>query len=201
DIALRYLRRMDRRQIDEMMAEYDADHPNGPTLYERLGLFEHHGMGASFSGDDALELEIAVMGIPQNDREAFEVSLRRMDQQIEHSTGAGQTVAAEEFAQLEANRNEALRVAGLRGGDIDSRGRIRLEDADGNEVNLGNFNEDGSFRARPGASRAHFLRAVALGRITAENFTQAVDEAANFLVTALMVIAAVVITIATAGAA
>lgn len=201
DMALRYLRRMDRRQIDAMMEQYDADHPNGPTLYERLGLFEHHGMGASFSGDEALELEIAVMGVSQNDREAFEVSLRRMDQQIEHSTGAGQTVAADEFARLEGNRDALLRIAGLRGGDIDSRGRIRLEDADGNEVNLGNFNEDGSFRAQPGASRAHFMRAVAMGQITAENFTQAVDAAANFLLTALMVIAAVVITIATAGAA
>ncbi len=201
DMALRYLRRMDRRQIDAMMEQYDADHPNGPSLYQRLGLFEHHGMGASLSGDDALELEIAVMGVSQNDREAFEVSLRRMDQQIEHSTGAGQTVAADEFARLEGNRNALLQLAGLRGGDIDSRGRIRLEDADGNPVNLGNFNEDGSFRPRPGASRAHFMRAVAMGQITAENFTQAVDAAANFLVTALMVIAAVVITIATAGAA
>ncbi|MCJ2186507.1 hypothetical protein [Novosphingobium beihaiensis] len=200
-IALRYLRRMDRRQIDAMMAEYDRRHPGGPSLYERLGLFRHHGMGAAFSGDDALELEIAVMGVPQNDRESAEVALRRMDQQIEHSTGAGQSVAADEFSRLQANRDELRRVMGITATDIDGLGRIRLVDDDGNAVQLGNFNADGSFRATPGASMAQFQRAVTLGQITAENFTHAVDEAANFLTTMLAVVAAVVITIATAGAA
>jgi hypothetical protein len=199
DMALRYLRRMDRRQIDTMVAEYDAHH--SPGLYARLGLFQHHSMGAAFSGDDALDLEIAIYGVAQNDRERGEVALRRMNQQIDNSTGAGQSVAADEFARLEANRDALRRMMGITASDIDERGRIRLVDEHGNAIHLGNFNDDGSFRATPGASIAGFERAVALGQITAENFTRAVDEAANWIVTALAVVAAVVITIATAGAA
>jgi hypothetical protein len=201
DMALRYLRRMDRREIDTMAAEYDAHHT--PGLYQRLGLFQYHGMtgGTAFSGDDALELEVAIMGVPQNDRERGEVALRRMDQQIDHSTGAGQTVAADEFARLEANRDALREVMGVTASDIDEHGRVRLLDADGNAIHLGNFNDDGSFRATPGATIAGFERAVALGQITAQNFTRAVDEAANWITTALAVVAAVVITIATAGAA
>ena len=206
-MALRYLRRMDRGQIDDLIADWNRRYPRGPGLYERLGLFQHHWSvtnwnGAVFSGDEANELEIAMMGVPRNDRERAEVALRTMNQQMEQSTGLGRLVAGDEYDRLVANRDALLRLIGHDNGDLDSQGRLRVRDPiTGETLGLGNFDSNGNFLPTRGRSGTAFERAVALARFTATDFTQAVDAAANFFTTLLVVVAAVVTTALTGGAA
>jgi len=208
ELALRYLRRMDRNQIDRLVEDWNSDPANhGKNLYEVLGLFQHHWSithwtGSVFSGDEANELEIAFMGVPQNDQERAEVALRTMNQQIEQSTRLGRLLAGDEYDRLVANRNALLRLTGHNNKDFDERGRLRVYDPDTHEtMHLGNFDEKGNFLPpRPGQASA-FERAIGLARYSATDFTQAVDAAANFFTTLLVVIAAVVTTALTGGAA
>jgi hypothetical protein len=208
ELALRFLRRMDRRQIDQLVTDWNNDPANrGKNLYQVLGLFQHHWSitnwtGAVFSGDEANELELAFMGVPQNDKERAEVALRTMNQQVEQSTRLGRFLAGEEYDRLVANRDTLLRLIGRDNGDLDQHGRLRVYDPVTNQqLHLGNFDENGNFvPVRTGEATA-FERSVALARYTATDFTQAVDAAANFFTTLLVVVAAVVTTALTGGAA
>jgi hypothetical protein len=207
EMALRYLRRMDRHEIDDLLSSWNHDHPNGPSLYERLGLFQHHWSvtnwnGAVFSGDEALELELAFMGVPQNDQERAEVALRTMNQQMESSTRLGRLLAGDEYDRMVANRDTLLRLMGRNQGDIGPDGRLRVFDpVSGQRLALGNFDANGNFLPSRGSSATAFERTIALARYTATDFTSAVDAAATFFTTLLVVIAAVVTTVLTGGAA
>lgn len=207
ELARRYLGRMNRDQIDTLVSQYNADHPEGPGLYERLGLFDHHWSitnwnGAVFSGDEANELEIAFMGRPRNDRERAEVALRVMNQQIEQSGWMGRLLAGEEYDALVANAAQLRETIGVGRGDIDELGRIRITDrATGLRVHLGNFDEHGNFVAPRSGSATSFETAVAMAHTVADAYTAATDRIASYITTALMVVAAVVTTALTGGAA
>lgn len=207
EMALRYLRRMDRVQIDAMLERWNTAHPSGPSLYEKLGLGAHHWSitnwnGATFSGDEANELEIAFMGVPQNDQQRGEVALRTMNQQIEQSTGLGRLMAGNDAGLLQTNRDALLRLMGHSNGDFGPDGRLRSTDPiTGESMALGNFDAQGNFLPAQGRSYSAFETAVALSRITANNFVASVDAAANFVTTLLVVAAAVITTALTGGAA
>ncbi len=206
--ALAQLKRMDRKEIDKLAEDYHAEHGKDPSLYQKLGLFKgnHWSItnmnGAVFSGDEANSLEIAMMGVPQHDKERAEVALRVMDQTEEQSSWLGRGLAGREFDRMTENAAELRRLAGIKKGDIDELGRIRTKDPLlGTEIRLGNFDKDGNFNPPIGADVSDFETAVAMARITSSNYTEATDKIANFVTTALVVVAAVVTTALTGGAA
>ncbi|VAW06087.1 hypothetical protein MNBD_ALPHA04-1794, partial [hydrothermal vent metagenome] len=206
--ALAQLKRMDRKEIDRLAKDYHDKHGKEPSLYQKLGLFKgnHWSVtnmnGAVFSGDEANSLEIAMMGVPQHDKERAEVALRVMDQTEEQSSWLGRGLAGREFDRMTKNATELRRLAGIKKGDIDELGRIRTRDPLlGTEIRLGNFDKDGNFNPPKGADVSDFETAVAMARITSSNYTEATDKIANFVTTALVVVAAVVTTALTGGAA
>ncbi len=208
EIAIKQLKRMDAREIQKLVDDYAAAHRGEPGLEEVLGINGHHWNwhnwnGATFSGDDANEIEIAFMGVPQNPQERGEVALRIMDQQIDQSGFLGRALAGEEYDDLKDNAAELRRLMGVSKGEIDSRGRIRatVDPQTGQPLKWGNFDKNGDFVPVEKGDATAFERAIVLSRITADNYVAAVDKIANFIATALVVIAAVVSTIATGGAA
>ena len=207
EIAIEQLKRMDRIEIKKLSDDYAAAHPGEKSLEQQLGINGHHWNwhnwnGATFSGDAANEIEIAYMGVPQNPKERGEVALRVMDQQTEQAGWLGKLLARDEFAKLEANATDLRRIMGVGKADVDAQGFIRTVDpVTGLRVNWGNFDEKGDFLPAAKDNATAFEQAIVMSRITADNYVHAVDRIANFVATALVVIAAVVTTALTGGAA
>nr|WP_299913681.1 hypothetical protein [Sphingomonas bacterium] len=198
DLALMQLKRMDRREIAEFVKDYNKD---GKNLFKKLGVFEHFGKsGTVFDGDDANELTIAFMGVPQNDKERGEVALKVMTQTIDQSGALGRGLAGEEYQALLDNARRLKEEMGVTDAAIDSHGYIRGTDRDGNPI-VTKFDEKGNLVPGKGGNITAFESAVAMARVTSTSYTQATDRIASFITTALMVIAAVLTTILTGGAA
>ena len=207
ELILEQFKRMDRKEIERLAEEYKRRHPGERDLDQILGINGNHWSwhnwnGAVFSGDDANEIEISRMGVPQDPKERGEVALRVMDQQIDGATWLGKHLAGAEFDALEANATRLRSLMGVSKADIDEKGYIRKVDpATGKPVRLGNFDEKGNFVPPQGSDVGEFEKAMALAYVTADSYTAAVDRIANFVTTALVVIAAVVTTALTGGAA
>jgi hypothetical protein len=207
EVAIKQLQRMDAKEIEKLIADYKAAHPGEKGLEEQLGINGHHWNwhnwnGATFSGDAANEIEIAFMGVPQDPKERGEVALRIMDQQTDQSGWLGEALAGDEYAELEQNATNLRKLMGVNKADVDSRGRIHTIDPQtGLRTKFGHFDEKGDFEPAHRGEATAFERAIALSRITADNYMASVDKIANFVATALVVIAAVVTTALTGGAA
>lgn len=203
----RYLGRMDSRQIEAMVTEWNRRHPNGPGLRETLGVGRdnhwswHNWNGAVFTGDEANTLELAMFGVPQNPQQKGELALRIVDQQIEQSGWMGRLLCNDEYNQLTEHAQHLRETMGVTEGDVDSNGRIRLSTRDG-EVFYGNFGSDGQFRPSAGAGATSALNMLSAGsRIVADNYTQAVDNMASMMTTIIAVVGAIVLTVVTFGTA
>ncbi|HEY1606387.1 MAG TPA: hypothetical protein VGF77_12410 [Allosphingosinicella sp.] len=207
EIAIKQLQRMDAKEIKKLSDDYAAAHPGEKSLEAQLGINGHHWNwhnwnGATFSGDAANEIEIAFMGVPQNPKERGEVALRVMDQQIDQAGWLGKLLAHDDFDKLTGNAASLRKLMGVSEADVDSAGRIVAHDPQtGLKVKWGNFDENGDFVPPKKGDASAFERAIALSRITADNYVASVDKIANFVATALVVIAAVVTTALTGGAA
>ncbi|HEX5182273.1 MAG TPA: hypothetical protein VFW19_03870 [Allosphingosinicella sp.] len=207
EIAIKQLQRMDAKEIKKLSDDYAAAHPGEKSLEAQLGINGHHWNwhnwnGATFSGDAANEIEIAFMGVPQNPKERGEVALRVMDQQIDQAGWLGKLLAHDDFDKLKGNAASLRKLMGVTEADVDSSGRIVAHDPQtGLKLKWGNFDENGDFVPPKKGDASAFERAIALSRITADNYVASVDKIANFVATALVVIAAVVTTALTGGAA
>ena len=188
--------RMNRTQIDKAVKAWDDKYPQGPPLYERLGMFEQ-GKGV-LEGDARNEVEIKFMGVPRNDRERAEVANMATKQQTRDSGAAGRTLASEEYKRMLDNQTQLLKLMGVRREDIDARGRIKA-DVNGQPIK-GHFNEEGQLEIQ-GKDREEFETLMQLSSLHAESYKQAVDKIAMGITMALMVVAAVVTTFLTAGGA
>jgi len=203
DLALMQLRRMDRAEIEKFVEQYNKDPANlgGGDLYKKMGVFEHFGKsGTVFDGDEANDLSIAFMGVPQNDKERGEVALKVMTQTIDQSGAGGRTLANSEFKALVENARRLKEQMGVTDAAIDSHGRIMMWDRYGQKVHA-NFDAKGNFVPAMGGDITPFETAVAMAKIYSSAYTQATDRIANFITTALMVVAAVLTTVLTGGAA
>lgn len=206
EIAIQQLKRMDKEEIAQLIADYKKAHPGEKGLEEQLGINGNHWNwhnwnGATFSGDDANEIEIAFMGVPQNPKERGEIALRVMDQQTDQAGGLGMLLAYGDYKKLTDNAAELRRLMGIKEGQVDERGRIRSKDPQtGLPIKI-NFDENGDFVPPEKGDATAFEHAVTMSRITADNYVASVDSIANFVATALVVVAAVVTTVLTGGAA
>ena len=195
--------RMHRDEIDAAVAEYDRNRGSDPPLYERLGL---HGRGSwwssTLSGDARNEVEIAAMGVPRNTRERAEVSRMITQQQIRDSGFLGRVFANHEYSRMVNNQRRLEREMGLRPEDFDEMGRIRRTDpVTGQRVTLGRFNEAGEFIPSDEGATRRLEALMHRSQLTAESYKQATDRIATAVTTGLMIIAAVVTTALTGGAA
>jgi hypothetical protein len=204
DLLRRQFGRMSRDQIDAAVARYDANH--SPGLYERLGIFEHSGgYFRELSGDDRLEIQVAAMGQPRNDRERAEVARMTSRLQLDNAGIAGPLLAREEHRRLRRSHDRLIGLMGVRDAEndtsFDARGRLVLAGERGSRQPVGRFNAEGGFVPEPGRGAMEFAMMMATNQRNADAYKQATDNIANAITTTLVVAAAVVSTIATGGAA
>src|SRR6185437_3963837 len=127
----------------------------------------------------------AFMGVPQNPKERGEVALRVMDQQIEQAGWLGKLLAHDDFSKLKANAANLRELMGVSKADIDEHGRIVARDPQtGTTLKWGNFDANGDFVPPQKGDATAFERAIAMSRITADNYVASVDKIANFVATA-----------------
>lgn len=199
--------RMDRDQIDAAVAQWDANRGSRPTLYNELGLFQRESTfdtwwNAKLSGDARNTVEISFMGVPRNDLERAEVARHIMQQQVRDAGVLGPLFAHGDYARMVQNLRRLEREMGVRPRDIDRFGRVRRTDPlTGRPVTLGRFNERGEFVPGEAGSREAFESSIHLARLTAESYKATTDRVATAVTTGLVVIAAVLTTALTGGAA
>jgi hypothetical protein len=206
EIAIQQLKRMDKAEIAQLIADFKEKHRGEKGLEEQLGINGNHWNwhdwnGATFTGDDANEIEIAFMGVPQNHKERGEIALRVMDQQTDQAGILGMALAYDDYSKLTDNAAELRRLMGIKEGQVDEQGRIRSHDPQTGLALKINFDENGDFVPPEKGDATAFEHAVTMSRITADNYVASVDSIANFVATALVVVAAVVTTALTGGAA
>lgn len=202
DLLRRQFGRMSRDQIDEAVRRYDADH--SPGLYERLGIFEaSDGYFRELSGDDRLDIQVAAMGQPRNDRERAEVARMTSRLQLDNAGIAGPLLAGAEHRRLQRSHERLVELMGV-GADetaFDARGRLTVRGPNGERRAVGHFNPEGGFVPSPGQGSMEFAMMMATNERNAGAYRQATDNIANAITTTLVVAAAVISTIATGGAA
>lgn len=203
-LLTRYLGRMDSRQIAEVVENWNARHPRGPGLMQRLGMFGHHWSignmnGAAFTGDEANALEIAMMGVPQTPLQKAEVQHRIVEQQIEQAGWMGKIFANDEYQAMLDNARQLREVMGVTRADFDEYGRVRVVDPDTGERLRFNFDENGNFVPANRGDDTLFRRLMATTRLVADNYTQAVDRMASYITTGIAILAAVILSVVTMG--
>ncbi|HEU4621356.1 MAG TPA: hypothetical protein VFS42_03955, partial [Burkholderiaceae bacterium] len=190
DLLRRTFGRLSREDVRQL--EKDYEHETHRSLVGDLGVYGH-GPG-EVSGDERLEIEVAMMGVPRTDRERAEVALYKNLQQQRETGVAGR-------AALRGSEDERMMLgaeANLRrtmGGTVDY-------DEYGRPVSTGGaFDQRGRYT---GPNDTAFLLAVNRATHTAENYAAAIDRLASTITTIIAIVGAVVaavLTVVTAGAA
>jgi hypothetical protein len=199
--------RMNARQVDAAVARWNMEHPLGPSLYARLGIFGKGDRWPKLSGDKKNEVEIAAMGVPVTDLDRAQVARMTAKQQIEQSSWLSRKLLArEEYANLIDSSEQLRKQMGFTPEQYDAcfdeYGRFRLEDPFTHQKNpLGHFNPKGDFEPPRRGDANAFETAVGMAQLDATNFKEATDRVANFVTTALVVAAAIISTALTMGAA
>ncbi|HWO62077.1 MAG TPA: hypothetical protein VNO31_18830, partial [Umezawaea sp.] len=203
ELMFRFVERMDRDEIAAMRVEYKT--LTGTALDDDLGTFGGKGMFTELSGDDRLRMEVALLGVPRNDREAAEVAAFRTRQQRDETGWLGSWLAGDSLADQSLASAQSRLTASLGGATVhvDDKGNPVWTDAAGKPMAAGGtlFDKDGRYT---GQDPREFASAVRVSKLAAENYAAQIDSYANYLTTAVMVIgaiAAAVATVVTGGAA
>ncbi|WP_439378211.1 hypothetical protein [Amycolatopsis lexingtonensis] len=203
ELMFRFVERMDRDEIAAMRGEYKD--LTGTALDDDLGTFGGQGWFTELSGDDRLRMEVALLGVPRNDRERAEVAAFRIQQQRDETGWLGRWLAGDSLADKSLASAQTRLTASLGGATVkvDDHGNPVWTDAAGRPVAAGSgmFDKDGKYA---GADPREFASAVRVSKLAAENYAARIDSIASYLTTAVMVIgaiAAAVATVATGGAA
>ncbi|WP_370972626.1 hypothetical protein [Amycolatopsis sp. cg9] len=203
ELMFRFVERMDRDEITAMRGEYKD--LTGTALDDDLGTFGGQGWFTELSGDDRLRMEVALLGVPRNDRERAEVAAFRIQQQRDETGWLGRWLAGDSLADKSLASAQTRLTASLGGATVkvDDKGNPVWTDSAGRPVAAGSgmFDKDGKYA---GADPREFASAVRVSKLAAENYAARIDSFASYLTTAVMVlgaIAAAVATVATGGAA
>nr|CTQ90524.1 hypothetical protein [Kibdelosporangium sp. MJ126-NF4] len=204
ELMFRFVERMDREEIAAMRGEYHK--LTGSELDDDLGTFGGKGWFTELSGDERLRMEVALLGVPRNDRERAEVAAFRIQQQRDETGGFGAWLAEDSMADRSLASAQSRLTASLGGATVrvDDKGNPVWTDAAGRPMAAGGTmfdKDDGKFA---GKDPREFASAVHVSKLAAENYAAKVDSFATYLTTAVMVIgaiAAAVATVATGGAA
>lgn len=188
--------RMNRDQIKEKVAKWDAGKPENDRLYARLGLYGHKG---KLEGDARNETEISFRGKPRNDKEKALIAVMVVEQQRRDSAATGRALARGDYDRMVGQQSTVLKHLGVNREDIDEQGDIKAKGPDGKPIK-GKFNDKGQLELNP-EERAEFETAMRFSHMNAESYKQAVDRISQGIVMALVVAAAIITTFVTFGGA
>ncbi|HEX5126944.1 MAG TPA: hypothetical protein VFW00_09395, partial [Rhodocyclaceae bacterium] len=195
ELLFRFTERMTRDEVAAMRDQFRAD--TGKSLDAELGVYGQGHFG-ELSGDDALRMERAMLGVARDDRERAEVGAFAIQQQRQETGGFGRWLAGDSMAD-EAMRVTDEHLRSQAGGTIDlspealMSGRPLIRD--------GNFDQNGRYT---GPNRDEFLATANSAQQVAQNYSSRIDAYANLATTGIAIlgaIAAAVITVVTGGAA
>jgi hypothetical protein len=192
----RTLQRMTRAEIQAMVKDYNRRFH--ADLYVDLGVYHKSWLLGDLSGDERLQVEKELMGVPINDRERAEVAMMDVWQQQKETGSVGKAInylngqsavlssAEDDLMQasggvFEADPDTAVPV--LKGGYFDDRGKYNRKGIE----NVDRFN-----------------RTVNFASAAAESYAAEIDKAASFVTTMIAiagVVAAAVATVVTGGLA
>ena len=182
---------MDRDEIER--AKVAFKHRTGDDLLARLHVYGHGGLLGGLSGDDRLQAERDLLGVPRNQKEDLEVQHFAIDQQRRETGFAGRAYASGGYGEQQMNHAEAEMFAAL--------GKPVQFDREGHLLTPGVFDANGKL---VGGDPERLKRATEFATIAVASYTAAIDhlsEMATTIIAVLGAIAAVVITVVTAGAA
>jgi hypothetical protein len=186
------LSHMDRDEIEKTKTSFkERTHRD---LLDELGVYGRSGSGAGLSGDDRLEAERDLLGVPRNQKEDVEVQHFTIQQQRDETGSVGKWFAKGSYAEQDMNEAEREMFAAI--------GRDVTFDRQGHLLTPGVF--DAGSGKLIGGDPDRLRRATDFAPLAAKNYTAKVDQMADIATTVIAVlgaIAAVVITVLTAGAA
>lgn len=202
DTLKRTFGRMTRDEIDTAIHTWDDANGGRGTFHRDLNLF---GKGSwwseKLSGDVRNEVEIATFGVARDDRERAEIARHAVQQQIRDAGWLGRVLAHGDYARMEESRDALQTAMGVEAEDFDALGRLRRDPVTKALLKQGNFTKDGKFQPRQGMTAETLDAAMQLATLSAEAYRVQTDRIANAVTMALVVIAAVVTTALTGGAA
>jgi hypothetical protein len=191
DLVHRNLQRLSKAGVDSARATYKSRY--GDDLDEDLGTYGRSTFG-DLSGDDRLQAEREMLGVPQNDKERLELSLYTIQQQEEDTGVAGKSYneGSQEERAMSATKRNLLKAAG----------GIVMRDQYGRPMVIGgHFDASGKYT---GANINLLNLDMDLASVTAQNYAARVDDLASLVTTAIAIagaVAAAVVTVVTGGAA
>ena len=200
-LAFRTVERMNRDEIAQMRQAYreqttGKDDPEGRDLWADLGVFGHkRDWFNEFSGDEALQLEVKLLGQPRNDKERAEVSFLQAQQQMNETGALGKWLASGTVAEADLKDSYA-RLRNVTGGSVsfDDEGTPRWT---GGAL----FDDKGHYT---GKNRRELENAIQLTTLASQSYAAKIDSYANAATMAVAIIGAIVaaaVTVATGGAA
>jgi hypothetical protein len=185
------LSHMDRDEIE--IAKTKFKQRTGDDLLAQLHVYGHGGLLGGLSGDDRLQAERDLLGVPRDQKEDLEVQHFAIDQQRRETGFAGRAYARGSYSEQQMNQAEAEMFAAV--------GKPLAFDREGHLLTSGVFDAAGKLI---GGDPERLKRANELSQIAVTNYTAVIDhlsEMATTIIAVLGAIAAVVITVVTAGAA
>ena len=187
----RILSHMDRDEIERAKTAFKDR--TGHDLLDRLGVYGHGGIVGGLSGDDRLQAERDLFGVPRNQKEDLELQHFAIEQQRNETGTVGKWFASGTYGDKQMKDAEAELLGSL--------GKPVQFDKDGHVVTPGVFDGNGKLA---GGDPERLKRATEFAPLAVQSYTAAVDRLSEIAVTVIAVlgaIAAAVITVVTAGAA
>lgn len=183
------LSQMNRDQIQDMRTFYWRNTKS--TLYADLGVYGYGTFG-DLSGDDRLDVQLKLLGVPRNDKERAEVAAYKMHLQRKEASSFGKWLASgstreQYFMEEESNLKTKI------GGKL-------IFSSDGRPIWLepGNFDKGGKYT---GDDAVEFSAALSGAKLAAQSYAAKIDQYANFAANTIAVIGAIALTVATGGSA
>lgn len=176
--------RLDKEQITAAEGAYALRHP-GQSLWKLVA--------SETSGQDFLDMELAWMGKPRNDREKAEVALFAIHQQKRETGSVGKSL-------MSGSRSESImlsrekRLQGMVGNGISFSKR---GDPPSVTIRNANFDKKGKFKG----DSTDLVSTATAAQGAAENYSKNIDEWADGITTGIAILGAVIATVVTGGGA
>lgn len=193
ELMYRYPERMTRDEIKEMKDQFKKD--TGDDFEEEAGLYGK-GSFAELSGDDALRMERAMLGVARTEQEKAEAAAFQMQQQRRETGALGKDLAKGSYGEAVLDKTESGLYASLGVGisakDFTREGTLKPEAA------ARAFNSKGEYI---GKDRDRFMANMMTGQLAAETYQAGIDKWANAFTTGIAILGAIVAAVLTGGAA
>ncbi len=191
DLMYRYPERMTRDEIKAMKVQFKED--TGDDFDAEAGLYGKGSFG-ELSGDDALRMERAMLGVARTEQEKAEAAAFQMQQQRRETGAFGKDLAKGSYGEAVLDKTETGLYAslGVTKDDFTREGTLKPEAA------ARAFNSKGEYI---GKDRDGFMANMMTGQLAAEQYQATIDKFANLFTTGIAILGAIVAAVLTGGAA